>query len=53
MSKLVETKSSSFEVDVEKPIWVNVVVKEYDSIVKRNGWKVVPRLVEKSMVGSR
>ena len=29
------------------------MVEEYDSIVKNNAWEVVPRLVGKSVVGSR
>lgn len=33
-----------------KPI---AMVEEYDSIIKNNAWEVVPRLEEKSVVGSR
>ena len=29
------------------------MVEEYDSIVKKNAWEIVPRLVGKSVVGSR
>jgi hypothetical protein len=29
------------------------MVEEYDSIVKNNAWKIVPRPVDKSVVGSR
>ena len=29
------------------------MVEEYDSIVRNNAWEIVPRLVDKSMVGSR
>ena len=34
---------------MQQPIWV----EEYDSIIKRNAWEVVPRPVGKSVVGSR
>jgi hypothetical protein len=29
------------------------MVEEYDSIVKKSAWEIVPRPVDKSMVGSR
>ena len=29
------------------------MVEEYDSIVKNSAWEIVPRLVKKSVVGSR
>jgi hypothetical protein len=29
------------------------MVEEYDSIVKNNAWEIVPRSIDKSMVGSR
>jgi hypothetical protein len=29
------------------------MVEEYDSIVKNSAWEIVPRLVDKSVVGSR
>ena len=53
MSELVETELSSFEEEVKKPVWVDAMVEEYDSIVRKNVWEVVPRPIEKSMVGSR
>ena len=53
MSKFIVTEPSSFEEAVQKPIWVDAMVKEYDSIVKNNAWEVVPRPVKKSVIGSR
>eukprot|EP00253_Pinus_taeda_P009424 PITA_09424 len=56
---LVDKKSSkkiepsSFEKEIEKPIWVHAIVEEYKSIVKNIVWEVVPRLADKSIVGSR
>jgi hypothetical protein len=29
------------------------MVEEYDSIVKKNAWEIVPRPIDKSVVGSR
>jgi len=49
--ELVETKSSSFDKAVEKPIWVDAMVEEYESIVNNSVWEVVPRPEEKSVVG--
>ena len=43
---------SSFEV-VQEPTWVDAMVEKYDSIVRNNAWEIVPRLVGKSVVGSR
>jgi len=53
MSELVEIKPSSFEEAVEKPLSVNAMVEEDDSIVRNSVWEVVPRPTEKSVVGSR
>lgn len=51
--ELVETKPSSFEEEIEKPIWVDAMVEEYESIMKNNVWEVVPRLIDKQVVGLR
>ena len=32
---------------------VDAMVEEYDSIIRNSAWDVVPRLVEKLVVGSR
>lgn len=53
MSKCIVKKPSSFEKEVQQPIWVDAMVEEYDSIVKKNAREVVPRPVGKSVVGSR
>eukprot|EP00253_Pinus_taeda_P021836 PITA_21836 len=53
MTELVDTKPSSFEEVVEKPIWVDEMVEEYKSIVKKNVWEVVLRPAKKLIVGSR
>ena len=38
---------------MQQPTWVDVVVDEYDSIVKNSAREIVPRPVDKSVVGSR
>ena len=53
MPELVETEPSSFEEEVEKPIWVDEMVEEYESIVKNSVWEVVPRPTNKFVVDMR
>jgi hypothetical protein len=53
MSKCIVTEPSSFQEEVQDPTWVDAMVGEYDSIVKNSAWKIVPRPIDKSVVGSR
>jgi hypothetical protein len=53
MSKCILTHPSSFQEAVQDPTWLDAMVEEYDSIVKNSAWEIVPRLVDKSVVGSR
>eukprot|EP00253_Pinus_taeda_P025927 PITA_25927 len=53
VGECVETKPSSFEEAVQRPIWVDAMVEEYDSIVCKSVWGVVPRPENKSVVSSR
>jgi hypothetical protein len=53
MSKCILTEPSSFQEAVQYPTWVDVMVEEYDSIVKNSVWDIVPRPIDKSVVGSR
>jgi len=53
MAKLLEPKPSSFKEEIEKPVWVDAMVEEYESIVNNSVWEVVPRISDKSVVGSR
>ena len=53
MSESLEVEQSSFEEAVEKPILVDAMFDEYESIIRNNVWEVVPRLEDKSVVGSR
>lgn len=47
MTKLVETKPSSFDEAVEKPVWVDAMVEEYEFIMKNSVCEVVPRSTDK------
>ena len=53
MRKCIVTEPSSFEEEMQQPIWVDAMVEEYDSIVKNSAWEVVPITIRKSVVGSR
>jgi hypothetical protein len=53
MRKCIVTEPSSFQEAVQDPTWVDAMVEEYDSIFKNSAWEIVPRLVDKSVVGSR
>eukprot|EP00253_Pinus_taeda_P027246 PITA_27246 len=52
MSESVGVDPSSFEEALQQPIWIDAMVKEYDSIIRKNVWEVVPRPIDKSMVSS-
>jgi len=41
------------EESIEKPVWVDAMVEEYESIVKNSVWEVVLRQANKFVVGSR
>jgi hypothetical protein len=53
MSKCIVIEPSSFQEAVQDPTWVDAMVEEYDSIVKNSVWDIVPRPIDKSVVGSR
>ena len=53
MTNVVETDPSSLEESIEKPVWVDAMVEEYESIVKNSVWEVVLRQANKFVVGSR
>jgi len=52
MGTYVMIKPSSFEEVVQKIVWVDAIVEEYDSIVRNSVWDVVPRLEDNSFVSS-
>lgn len=42
MTELIETEPSYFKEEVEKILWVDVMVEKYKSIVNNSVWEVVP-----------
>jgi len=53
IGECVEIEPSSFEEAMQKPVWVDAMVEEYDSIVQNYAWDVVPRPKDKSVVSSQ
>ena len=53
MRKCIVIEPSSFQEVVQKTTWDDAMVEEYDSIFKNTAWEIVPRPVEKSVVGLR
>jgi hypothetical protein len=53
MRKCIVIEPSSFQEAVQDPTWVDAMVEECDSIVKNSVWDIVPRPIDKSVVGSR
>ena len=53
MSKCIVTEPSFFEEAVQQPIWVDAMVEEYYSIMRKSAWEVIRRPVRKLVVGSR
>ena len=52
VGECVATEPSSFEEAMQQPVWMDAMVKEYDSIMRNNVWDVVPRPGDKSLVTS-
>jgi hypothetical protein len=50
MRKYIVIEASSFQEAMQDPTWVDVIVEDYDSIVKNSAWEIVPRPVDKSVV---
>ena len=53
MIELINSEPSSFGEAAQHDLWHEAMVEEYDSIMKNQVWKVVPRPQEKKVVGSR
>jgi hypothetical protein len=53
MRKFIVTEPSSFQEAVQDPTWVDYMVEEYESIVKKSAWEIFPRPIDKSVVRSR
>ena len=53
MGEGIDIEPSYFEEAMHHRVWVDAMVEEYDSIIRNSAWEFVPRLVGKSVVGSR
>lgn len=53
LSDIIDAEPSSYEEAVEKKVWKDAMLKEYQSIMKNDVWDVVPRPQGKSMVTSK
>ena len=51
MTELIEIEPSYFEEEIEKLVWVDAMVEEYESIAKNRVWEKFPRTTHKSIVG--
>jgi hypothetical protein len=53
VSNIIDAKHSSYEEVVEKKVWQDAMIEEYQSIMKNDVWDIVPRPKEKSVVTSK
>jgi hypothetical protein len=53
VSSIKESEPSTFEEAVDREVWRDAMMEEYNSIMKNDVWEVVPRLEEKSVVTSK
>ena len=50
---IIDVEPSSYEKTTKKKEWKDVMIKEYQSIMKNDVWDVVSRLERKSVVTSK
>jgi hypothetical protein len=53
MSKIVDSKPSTFAEDDKKQVWKDAMMEEYESIMKNDAWEVVLRPEGKLVVTSK
>ena len=53
MTELINFEPSNFGEATQHDVWQEAMVEEYDSIMKKKVWEVVPRPQGKKVVGSR
>ena len=53
MRKCIVIELYYFKEALQQPTWVDAMVEEYESIFKNSAWEIVPRPVDKLVVGSR
>jgi hypothetical protein len=50
---IIDAEPTYYEEAVEKKVWKDAMIEEYQSIIKNDVWDVVPRPKEKSIVSSK
>jgi hypothetical protein len=53
MCDLIEKDPSCFEEVIQKKEWANAMTEEYQSIIKKDVWEIVPRPKRKDVVSSK
>jgi hypothetical protein len=53
MSKIIDSKPSTYEEVAKQQVWKDAMMEEYQFIMKNHVWEVVPRLEGKSVVISK
>jgi hypothetical protein len=53
MSKIIDSKPSTYEEVAKQQVWKDAMMEEYQSIMKNDVWEVVPRPEGKSVVTSK
>jgi hypothetical protein len=53
MCDLLEKEPTCFEEAIQKKEWADAMTEEYQSIIKNNVWKIVPRQKSKDVVSSK
>jgi hypothetical protein len=53
MYDLLEMETTYFEESIQKEEWENAMTEEYQSIIKKNVWEIVPRPKSKDVVSSK
>ena len=53
LSNIIDAKPSSYKEAVEKKVWKDAMLEEYQSIMKNDVWDVVPRPEGKSLATSK
>ena len=53
MSECIVIEPFSFEEVVQQQTWVDAMVEEYESIIRKNAWEVFPGPKGESLVGSK
>ena len=53
LSDIIDVEPTCYEEVAGKKEWKDVMIEEYQSIIKNDVWDVVPRPMEKSIVSSK